>query len=339
MKKIFSLIWCLAVGAVGTISAQGVRFEIGEGTLSQITKTRIEENLSNLLTEINRAGMAENETEKQLNLSTVKITEDAQKSLSMLWANAPFFCLEEEIVENVSQAGSNYQVRNIPLQLQRSTTDDVTIKEEDLYQEAVIEFDIRGCILSFYFTISNNLYRDVMKSGKDVADLRRRQQILDYVEHFRTAYNQKDIEFLNQTFSDDAIIITGKVTHRTKDGQIQPTVDYKTQDKKEYLTRLNGIFLRAKSIHVTFSEIKVTRHPNKADYYGVLVRQYYAAKYENKAQNYEDDGYVFLLWDFTNEEQPKIHVRTWQPTWMDESKTTKINEDDLFDIGDFQIDM
>lgn len=41
---------------------------------------------------------------------------------------------------------------------------------------------------------------NVIKTNHGVTDLRRRQMILDYVEQFRTAYNQKNINFLNQVF-------------------------------------------------------------------------------------------------------------------------------------------
>ena len=38
--------------------------------------------------------------------------------------------------------------------------------------------------------------------------------ILDFTERFRTAYNEHNINFLDAIFSDDALIITGKVIER-----------------------------------------------------------------------------------------------------------------------------
>lgn len=328
MKK-FILMCCLAAGVIATASAQAVKFEINSGMDDNATlKARIEQNVSNLLTEINRA---QSVGAPDLNYSSFTITADAKNSLSMLWENVPFACIEEEIVEKILGTAGGYQVRNIPLELRPS---DATVTD-DSYQEAVIDFDHAGEITSFYFAISNNLYSQVMQKGGEVTDTRRRQLILDYVEHFRTAYNQKDLKFLDAVFSDDAIIITGKVTTRKPvDSPIPITkVTYKTQDKQTYLSNLRRIFATQKYVRVTFSEIKIQRHPTMNHYYGVRLRQGYSTP------GYSDDGYVYLLWDFIDEQHPQIHVRTWQPYWLDDSKTTRIAEDEIFDIGDFNLDI
>lgn len=326
MKKII-LFMCCAVAALTSAQAQGVKFVISDGMDNDMLKARIEENVSNLLTEVNRA----QSTGTSLNFATFRTDEEAQRQLSMLWSNVPFRCDESEIVERVMNVKGGYQVRNIPLELKPS---DAKVTD-DAYQEAVIDFDHSGRITSFYFAISNNLYAQVMRSGQEVADIRRRQLILDYVEHFRTAYNQKDIKFLEQVYSDDAIIITGKVT-RPKPTDFNPVpkdkIEYFTKTKTEYLTGLRRVFANAKYVRVTFSEIKISRHPTKNDYYGVLLRQGYSTP------GYSDDGYVFLLWDFIDEEHPQIHVRTWQPYWMDpNTKTKRISEDEIFDISMFEI--
>lgn len=330
MKKILLFLCCVA-GVLNMASAQPVKFEINSGTSISTLKTRIEQNVSSLLTEINRAQAAH---AANLNYTSFGITTEAQNSLSMLWANVPFVCLESEIVEMLIEAPGGYQVRGIPVEL-RPTDATVT---DDSYQEAVIGFDESGKINSFYFAISNNLYKQVIKKGAEVTDNRRRQLILDYVEHFRTAYNQKDINFLEAVYSDDAIIITGKVYQRKVidgGGQsfLKPEVKYTQHDKTTYLTKLRGVFARAKYVRVNFSEIKIQRHPTLDNYYGVRLRQGYSIP------GYSDDGYVYLLWDFIDEKNPQIHVRTWQPYWLNEQKTIAIASDEIFDIGDFDLDI
>lgn len=322
MKRILLMLGCVWLTAVAA-SAQTVTFEVRDGIYSEAVKAAIERNASALLTEINRAQAAG----RALDFQGIGISPSAQSSLSMLWANVPFRCEDEEIVESVSNTpDGGLQVRNIALELKPADT----AVTDDSYQEAVIDFDAQGQIQSFYFGLSINLYRQVMLHGKEVGDLRRRQMILDYVEHFRTAYNQKDIDFLWQVFSDDAIIITGKVI-RTKPNDFNPMpqdkIIYNTQNKTQYLTRLKGVFDRSRYIRVNFSEIQVTRHPTKPDFYGVLLRQGYDSGY------YSDDGYVFLLWDFRDEAHPQIHVRTWQPYYLDAAKTKVIDENEIFDIS------
>ncbi|MCD7851308.1 MAG: nuclear transport factor 2 family protein [Parabacteroides sp.] len=205
---------------------------------------------------------------------------------------------------------------------------------EDRYQEAVINFNTQGEITNFQLAISNNLYTQVIKKNASVKDMRCRQMILDYVEQFRTAYNTKDMEFLEQIFSEDALIITGKVVKRQSVEKgfgfmgDKAKVEYSVQSKKQYLGRLANVFRNNKRIHVVFDEIKVYAHPAKENYYGVLLKQGYSS------DSYSDIGYLFLLWDFNNEAGPKIHVRTWQPEKIDAN--TPLPLDEIFSVDDFE---
>ena len=140
--------------------------------------------------------------------------------------------------------------------------------------------------------------------------------ILDFTERFRTAYNEHNINFLDAVFSDDALIITGKVIERkTGDGiKLPDEVQYDVKSKGEYLKRLKRVFAQdvKNLIHVEFTSIELTRHPNPdpefQKIYFVTLHQKY------RSGTYNDDGYLLLIWDFTNEERPIIHVRAWQPT-------------------------
>ena len=170
---------------------------------------------------------------------------------------------------------------------------------------------------------------NVIKSNLELTDLRRRQMILDYVEQFRTAYNQKDINFLNQVFSDDALIITGRViTQKHAEGFSSQKIVYNKQNKQQYLTNLSRVFRAASYIKVTFDEVEVMRHPVNANFYGVTLHQGYTSN------RYHDDGYLFLLWDFTDEAHPQIHVRTWQP---DRVGGKALPKDEIFTLSDFDI--
>lgn len=324
MKKL-NLLFAMALLMVSvTVAAQNsVRFTIVDGIYDDKVKSEIENNASALLSEMNAA----NAEGRSVSFKDFKIEPAAREAITMLWSNIPFYCEDSLVVERLINTSNGYQVRNIPITL--TPTD--TVVSGDTYQEAVIDFNKDGKIQSFYFGLSNLLWKQVMK-GEDIGDLQRRQSILDYVEHFRTAYNQKDIDFLNQVFSDDAIIITGKVI-KTKPNDFNPLpqdkIIYNMRTKKEYLSRLKSIFATNKYIKVTFSEIKITRHPRKPEFYGVLLKQGYSSS------QYSDEGYLFLLWDFRDEKMPQIHVRTWQPYYLDEEKTKVISDDEVFDISSF----
>jgi hypothetical protein len=201
------------------------------------------------------------------------------------------------------------------------------------YQEAVISFSKEGKITGFNLTLSMNMYSKVMQNTMEITDVRRRMEILDYVEYFRTSYNRKDLSFLRQVFSEDALIITGKVI-KVRPSEVFPSgtkITYRKQNKKQYLTNLAAAFKRNRYIHVNFDDIKIVAHPTKSNVYGVTVHQSW------NASNYSDEGYVFMIWDFTNEYEPKIHVRTWQPDYLDKAKGVRMNPNDVFTLGDFTL--
>jgi hypothetical protein len=321
MKRLLFIV----VALVATISAQAdnVNFTVSDGIDNASIKSKIESGVSRMLSEINAA----QEAGRSLNFSAMgNVGTRVQQSMAMLWENSPFVCTDEEIIEHCITTGSGYQVRNIPLLMKPTGEREFN---EDEYQEAVISFDKQGNVESFYLSISMNLYMNVIKSNLELTDLRRRQLILDYVEQFRTAYNQKDINFLNQVFSDDALIITGKIiTTKHAEGFTSQKIQYNKQSKEQYIKNLRGVFQRNSYIKVTFDEIEVMRHPVNPNFYGVTLLQGWTSG------KYHDDGYLFLLWDFTNESAPQIHVRTWQP---DKIGGKALPKDEVFSLSDFDI--
>lgn len=320
MKK--NILIVLAVIFATTMQAASVKFHISDGIDDATVKGKIEQSVSDILTEVNDAQSAN----RSLNFSAMNVATRVQQSMAMLWENTPFCCTDEEIFEHCISTGTGYQVRNIPLMMKPSADREFN---EDEYQEAVISFDRKGNVESFYLSISMNLYMNVIKSNLELTDLRRRQMILDYVEQFRTAYNQKDINFLNQIFSEDALIITGHVIlQKQAEGFSNQKIVYNKQSKQQYITNLKGVFARNSYIKVNFDDIEVIRHPVNANFYGVTLHQGWTSG------RYHDDGYLFLLWDFTNENAPQIHVRTWQP---DKIGTKALPKDEIFSLNDFDI--
>lgn len=321
MRKLLLIVMVALFSFQG--QADNVTFIVSDGIDNVGIKSKIESGVSRMLTEINAA----QEAGRSLNFSVMgNIAPRVQQSMAMLWENSPFVCTDEEIIEHCITTGTGYQVRNIPLMMKPTGEREFG---EDEYQEAVISFDKQGNVESFYLSISMNLYMNVIKSNLELTDLRRRQLILDYVEQFRTAYNQKDINFLNQVFSDDALIITGKViTTKHAEGFTSQKVQYNKQSKEQYINNLRGIFKRNSYIKVTFDEIEVMRHPVNPNFYGVTLLQGWTSS------RYHDEGYLFLLWDFTDENAPQIHVRTWQP---DKIGGKPLPKDEVFSLSDFDI--
>lgn len=325
MKKFFICSMALMVAII--VKAESVSFTISDGIDNSAIKSKMERSVTRILNEVNSA----QDAGRNLNFSVMGVNTQVQQSMAMLWENSPFICTDDDIVEHCITTGSGYQVRNIPLLMKPTGERDFN---EDEYQEAVISFDKQGNVVSFYLTISMNLYMNVIKSNLGVTDLRRRQMILDYVEQFRTAYNQKNINFLTQVFSEDALIITGTViTVKHAEGFTSQKIKYNKQNKEQYLKNLRGVFARNAYIKVDFDEIEVMRHPVNPNYYGVTLKQWWTTG-RKRGEGYHDEGYVFLLWDFSNENAPQIHVRTWQPEMLNGKPLPK---EDKFGLGDFDI--
>lgn len=328
MKKIFLTLVLLSL--LYNVNATGkVTVRISDGIENASVKTKMEQVISKILTEANAA----HKEKRELNYSILGIPSSVQGSLASLWDNSPFISMDNEIVERCITTANGYQIRNIPLILKPLNSTD--IEDDEDYQEAVVSFDKQGNLTSFYLSISMNLYMNVIRDNKEITDLRRRQLILDYVEQFRTAYNQKDIDFLEAVYSDDALIITGKVIKRKPvDGIVMPDkIEYSQQNKKTYLNNLAKIFNSNKQIRVQFDEVEVMRHGVSPDIYGVTLHQSWTT------DTYHDDGYLFLLWDFRDETHPQIHVRTWQPDAYnsDGTGTKRIPKDEIFSLSDFDI--
>lgn len=327
MKKwIFTL---LAAVTAFTVQAQDeVAFEFSDGIDNAALKSRMEQQVSRLLTAINKAESSNG----YINFNGIKIDPMASQSITALWENVRFRCVDDDIVEHCLSIKGNgrvkeYQIRNIPIEMKpvdQSYTD-------DLYQEVCINFTPTGTISDFNITMGIQQYTKIMKEGATLKDFNERMQIVGVCDQLKTAYNKKDIQFIEKIFSNDALIITGKViTTKHAEGFTSQKIQYNKQSKQQYIQNLRGVFKRNSHINVDFVEesISVKRHPVNPKLYGVTLRQ----KWTSGA--YHDDGWLFLVWDFTDEDAPQIHVRTWQPAMLNGKP---LPEDEIMSFDDIDI--
>lgn len=319
MKKILFIVLVLCSG-IGQIMAQdevAFEFDRNNGIPESVPVLMMEQNMERLLTAINRAQSAGSQS---VDFTGINITDDAANSLAMTWANVHFRIVDDDIIQKCVTLKANNKVRGY--EASNIAVDMIPITDqykESLSQEITISFDTRGYVSDFVVSMGMHQYASMMKGAKNLEDVDRRMQILHYVEQFRTAYCQKDINFLNNVFSDDALIITGRVQRRVKaEVGMSTVVEYVKQNKYEYLSKLSSVFKRNKYINVKFDEISVEHNSRNPNVYGVTLRQ------EWYSTTYSDVGTVFLLWDFTNEEAPKIYVRTWQP--LEDTHRFKVTE-------------
>ena len=335
---------CLFVVIYGVLSSHAVNVTLttDEDYNNPVMIQKLQTNLAALLTEINNAYVQK----RNLNLAGIPIHVpkageiDVKEELTTLWGITHFICDDDDVVERCWPLKDGFFVRQIPVIFDP----DGEVRTESYFQEVSVAFDRNGNISEFRLGLTSGVGESLEKCNNslEVKDVERRTLIMEFVERFKTAYNTKNISFLNKIFSDDALIITGTVimTKPNSDSkQANAKVVYNRQNKQQYLANLRRAFARNKYIEVKFELISehlpnvegcavVTRSLNDPNVYGVRLYQ------EWRSSNYNDDGYVFLLWDFRDENNPEIKVRTWQPTMVSPGNALKAEE--LFTMDDVE---
>lgn len=304
--------------AVSGTAMANVTFRFKANTISDgPLKRTMESQISSMLTAINATSPG-----GVIDYTGIDIEEGARMRLDALFGDVPFSIDKQMNISACLNDMQGYQVRGI----------NITMKPQDasygqsLNRQLTLSLNRRGKITGVRLAMeSQEDMEKIMGSGRSVEDLRRRREILKFVEDFRCFYNEKNLEALRAVYSDDAIIITGSVMKRRKIGdgnspvvQVRHTV----QNKEQYMNNLARCFKNNRWIKLGFDQISVAAHGAKENIYGVTLHQSW------RSSNYNDDGWLFLLWDFTDEENPQVLVRTWQ-----EDKA--VATEGVFSITDF----
>ena len=306
--------------------ADGATFKISEGVVDAATKAKMESNVTLMMSLFKSAA---DEEQKKLKLSKDNFTPEAIKDVELMWKTSAMSCPPVSIMSRCLKTATGYQVRGIPVDM-------IEADQEESRQELTVDFTPSGLISGVSISIDLQRYEEIMGQKESDLDYARRQIIVDFVENFRTAYNRKDIDLLNSVFSDKALIITGKVVKEKPNSDLtrmtlnNNKVVYIKQSKQEYITNLTRVFKNTKYINVKFDEIEVVQHPKYDDVYGVTLKQYW------HTSGYSDEGYLFLMIDFRDADNPLIQVRTWQPYKNAEGQVVTKRED-VFHLGSFRI--
>lgn len=324
--KLVLLICCCWFIASGVTATTTTTFKITDGAISPELKATMEDNVNKLIEAFRIA--AEN-GDKNVKLSKDNVSKPAIEGIKQIWKSSSFSCPPMTINSRCLKTSTGYQVRGIPVDM-------LEADENEARQELTISFDPNGLISNVAIAIDMNRYEELMAEKQSDIDYARRQVIVDFIENFRTAYNRKDNEMLNSVFSDKALIITGRVVKEKPNSDMtrmtlnNNKVVYIKQTKQEYLERLSKVFKTVKYINVKFSDIEIVEHPKYDNIYGVTLKQLW------RTDRYHDEGYLFLMVDFRDSNNPLIQVRTWQP-YKDNAGNVITQKKDVFHLGSFRI--
>lgn len=319
------MILLMLITSVSVTMAQGL-FKIVEGLNDNNLKATMEANVNAMMMTMNTAI---NENAKTVKLDKDNFTNEAIKEIGLIWKSSGISYPPVNIMSRCLKTPYGYQVRGIPVDL-------VEADEKEKRQELTIDFTPNGKISGVAIAIEMHRYDQIMAEKSSDIDYARRQIIIDFVENFRTAYNRKDIKFLTSVYSDKALIVTGKVISEKPNSDIDRMtlnnnkVIYIKQTKQEYLRNLGNVFKTTKFVNVKFEDIDVVQHPKYDDIYGVTLKQYW------HTNRYKDEGFLFLMIDFRDADNPLIQVRTWQP-YKDKEGQVITQKKDVYHLGSFRI--
>ena len=194
---------------------------------------------------------------------------------------------------------------------------------EQFIEDVVFHFNKNKKIESISFGLSRDALKSIIE--KDVWNEVDRMVLINFLEHYKTAYALKRLDYIESIFADDALIITGYVVKvkPNADSRYQSNriVRYNRQSKTEYIRNLRYSFNSKEYINIRFEESNVRKGGKGGDIYGVQIKQNYFSS------NYGDQGYLFLMVDLKDPKEPVVHVRTWQPT--------KGKKDSIYGLSDF----
>lgn len=339
----YLMILFLSIICFSSACAVNVTLTIDEGAVRPAGLDAAERNLAKVLTEINRAQHAH----EIVSVKDLQMDEFAKKSLARIWASTPFYCDDDDVVERCwTYSKGNMVVYHIPLII----TPEGESFGTNTYQDAVVEFNAKGVITDFRFALDSQTGMSMDRCGSgDVVTKEREEIVMKYVEHFRTAYNMKDLATIEKFFAEDAKIITGsvvmqKMKNMDSNEKAKFLVKYTEQTKTQYISNLKRAFLRNKWIDVQFKQIDPNGFPSKGCKQGISVSKdgrYYGVRLQQEwksSSGYHDEGYLFLMWEFFNDgREPLVHVRAWQPMFVgNEKQEMDLNIMSLGGIGGIQ---
>ena len=225
------------------------------------------------------------------------------------------------------ECGYQTHIRSIPLIFE--LTD---LNRKVVYDDIVLIIE-NGKITWVNFGIGSGDVQDCIQRGIETGDLNERMMGLMFMEYYKTIFAMKDIGKIAQVFSDSAVIFIGyvkkteDVPQNMKDIIKQQVsleeVEHIRFTKTEYIDRLKNKAFRNPFVNIQFSDLEIVRRSLERPIFAIQLHQSYYST------NYADEGYLLLFMDFTNEEEPKIFFRYWQPGRITDEDQKKFGISDL----------
>ena len=199
--------------------------------------------------------------------------------------------------------GDEVYCRSVPMDFAFSTND------KHFVEDVVFVLDSTARVSGLMFALEDRTVQDILSKSK--WDDKHKMVLIQFLESYKTAFALKDIDYLSSIFSEDALIITGRVVKKVSvENQIalqSQYVEYNRQSKEEYMNNLRRSFASKEYINLKFSNADIGSYRADSGLFGIQLKQDYYSS------NYGDTGYLYLYVDLRDSDWPIIHIRTWQP--------------------------
>lgn len=208
-------------------------------------------------------------------------------------------------------------------------------------EDVTFTFNPEGKIESLAFSLGSAARNDIFSQGGTAWSDTTKLTICTFLENYKTAFALEREDYINSIFDDNAYIIVGHVVkkltnQKSGDGMAMMTkedVSYARKSKKEYMQQLNRCFRSNEFINIRFADNDVQRAGSGGDTFGIQIKQEYVSS------TYSDQGYLFLLVDLNDVDNPIIRVRTWQPERnpnITPGLSSSSRDYGIFSVGSFQ---
>ena len=183
-------------------------------------------------------------------------------------------------------------------------------------EDVVFTLDRNGKVKNIAFGLGKDTENDILAKKVKWRE-ETREDLVEFLENYKTAYCLKRLDYIRDIFADDAIIIVGNVTRvyaqQSGDGNMtlkgRNIISTNRYTKDKYLQNLARCFRNNEFINIRFrhSDIQKLEKSSNQDIICIQLAQDY------NSSSYADQGYLFLMIDMSDSNSPFIKVRTWQP--------------------------
>lgn len=183
-------------------------------------------------------------------------------------------------------------------------------------EDVTFTFDENKKIECVAFGLGSQAKTDIFNKGVGAWSDYAKMVIATFLENYKTAFALKRLDYLESVFDDNATIITGHIIKKAPKVAMEgesfinsnnKLIKYTRQTKSEYMRKLKMCFQSNQFINIRFADNDVVKMGAGGETYGIQIKQDYYST------NYGDHGYLFLMVDFNDPNNPSIKVRTWQP--------------------------